>query len=60
VGEGGGVVVQAAQALAAIEMETGDVCDGSSSDTLAKLRSLLEREVMAQVCCRTLRQECRV
>lgn len=48
VGEGGGVVVQAAQALAAIEMETGDVCDGSSSDTLAKLRSLLEREVMAQ------------
>lgn len=46
----GGVVVQPAQALAAIETETGDVSLGSSSDAVAKLRLLLEQEVMAQAC----------
>lgn len=47
-GDNGGVVVQPAQALAAIETETGDVSVGSSSDAVAKLRLLLEQEIMAQ------------
>lgn len=48
-GEGGGVLVDPSEALAAIEAETGDVSLGSSTDALARLRSLLEREIEAQV-----------
>mmetsp|Transcript_20906 Transcript_20906/g.62924 ORF Transcript_20906/g.62924 Transcript_20906/m.62924 type:complete len:762 (-) Transcript_20906:527-2812(-) len=47
-GEGGGVLVEPAEALAAIEAETGDVALGSSTHALARLRSLLEREIEAQ------------